>query len=454
MDTFAAIPNLTGDGLPGLAVTTTAAAPGRPLAGVVYVLFSTSRSGTVSLGDPTLHGFKILGARSYDEAGFHITAAGDVNGDGRGDILLTAPRNGFTCASTESGPCGHAPHYAYVLYGKADEQTVDLAHLRRSQGFSIKGVPSGGPASDIAGLGRLDGGRYGAIAVTGSRYAYVVYGGHDPANVDLAHLGSRGFRITTGGRGASGPAVAATGDVNGDGRPDLLLYVQHLTSIRHAGVFVLFGAHYTRTITLSRLGGRGLAIPGGDVGAGVGDVNGDHLADLLVDRAGAGVHEYDIVYGSAHLHRIGLSTLGRHGRRILYGPVPAGYVQQLNVLAGLGDLNGDRRADVGISTETFRHGGAESQGTVSVVFGSRRSSSLSLANLGTAGYQLSTAATPPTCSLATGGNELGFTLGAVGDFSGGGRPEFAITALGLGPVPGGPCALHQGEVLVEALPAG
>ncbi len=218
VDTFAAIPNLTGDGRPALAVSTAGEGFGRPLAGVVYVLFGTSRTGTVSLGDPTLRGFKIVGAQAYDEAGFHITAAGDVNHDGRGDILLTAPRNGFTCASVGDGPCGNAPRDAYVIYGKADEGTVDLAHLRRSQGFVIKGL--GGGRGDIAGLGRFDGGRYGAIAVGGGHDAYVIYGGRDPANVDSrisAHAAFEsapavsGLRPRTSRRPATSPVMGGWG---------------------------------------------------------------------------------------------------------------------------------------------------------------------------------------------------------------------------------------------------
>ena len=447
---FAAIPNLTGDGRPGLAISTSNDALGRPVAGVVHVLFDTSRTGTVSLADPTLHGFEIFGARPYDNAGFNITSAGDVNGDGRGDILLTAPRNGIECAGADTGPCGNAPHYAYVVYGKADEDPVDLAHLRRSQGFMIKGVAAGGL---IAGLGRFAGARYGAIAVQG-RVSYVIYGGRDPSNVDLAHLGSRGFRITAGGPGAGPPGVASAGDVNGDGRPDLLLYKGFIRSAHDQGVFVLFGRRYSRTVSVYHLGRNGFAIRGADIGVGVGDVNGDRRGDLLVRRAGVGLN-YDVVYGSTASRVVDLAALGSRGFGLRYGPVPAGLTVQLNVLAGLGDLNGDGRADFGIATETYPGGNGPFQGMDSVVYGSRRSSTLSLQELGAAGYQLTTAVPPATCPATPGGNELGHELTALGNFSGDGQPEFAVGAHGLGPVPPGAstCSLPEGEVLIETAPS-
>lgn len=451
---IAAVPDLTGDGRPSLVIGAPyASVPGRPVAGEVFVVFPTSRTGTVSLQDPTLHGFRIIGAHPYDTAGLNVTAAGDVNGDGRGDILLTAPRQGFECASAGPNPCGNAPHYAYVIYGKSDEGTIDLAHLRPSQGFAIRGVPGG---AGIAGLGRFDGSRYGAIAVDGQRYAYVIYGGRHPSNVNLAHLGSRGFRITAGGPDAGPLGVAAAGDYNGDGRPDLLLFKgpTGIRSLRQEGLFVLFGHHYTGTVSAYRMGSRGVAVRGGGYGVGVGDVNGDGRADLLVERYGVGPEELDLIYGSRASGTLDISAPGAVGRRIFYGPAPSGQFLQLNAIAGLGDLNGDGLADLGIATETFPHGGVGPyQGTVSVVYGARHGGSLSLQSLGTAGYRLSTAVPPVSCPVAPSGNELGFGMTALGDFGGGAQEEFAVSALGLGP-PADPtqCSLPGGEVLVETAP--
>ena len=452
---IAGVPNLTGDGRPALVIGAPYdGVPGRPLAGVVYVLFDTPRTGTVSLGDPALHGFRIIGAKAYDSAGFDVASAGDVNGDGRGDILLTAPREGFECASAGSGPCGNAPRNAYVIYGKADEGTIDLAHLRRSQGFVIKGAEGGGLHGGIAGLGRFDGSRYGAIAVDSSRYTYVIYGGRNPANVDLAHVGSRGFRITAGGPEAGPLGVAAAGDVNGDGRTDLLLYKGPLASQPFA--FVLFGCHYSGSLSAYHLGTRGFEIRGAGSGVGVGDVTGDHRADLLLERAGIQGREHeelDLVYGSASSRPVDLASLGSRGARIYYGPAPSGRTLQLNTLAGLGDLNRDGRADFGVSTETYPHGALTVQSTVSVVFGSRLTGSLSLQNLGSAGYQLTAAEPSTSCPMVPAGAELGRGLTALGDFSGTRQPEFALTAAGLGPPGDGPCSPPGGEVLIETAPS-
>ena len=57
---------------------------------MVYVLFDTAASGTMSLDDPLSTGFRIIGGPHY-RAGTQVAATGDVNGDGRGGLLLDAP---------------------------------------------------------------------------------------------------------------------------------------------------------------------------------------------------------------------------------------------------------------------------------------------------------------------------------------------------------------------------
>ncbi len=469
---IASVPNLTGDRHPALAISSPyESLPGRPRAGVVYVVFDTPRTGTVAIDDPGLHGFRIVGGPYYD-AGLAVASAGDVDGDGRGDILLSAPRHGVTCRTPMSGPCGYrAPAVAFVIYGKASEGTVDLAHLKRSQGFEIKGIPggSGTGAGTLAGLGDFAGDGFSAIAVRGMQDTasglnyregvYVIYGGRHPSDVDLQDLGTRGFRIDTQ---SGGSALAAVGDVNGDGRGDLMLAAGDPS---HYEDFVLFGRHYQGTISPGRAGASGFAIMGlhgyGFSFAGVGDVNGDHRADMLAVRNAIGSAvgaEVDVVYGSRSTAAVSLNRLGTRGFRILTGPAPPGSDLQLWGFTGLGDLNEDERADFAVSSETWpmSSGGDFLQGTVSVIYGAQYDGPLSLANLATsAGYQL-TGPLPTANSGTPGplGNELGVSVAALNGFDENSRPLFAVGAPGLG-LPGtwptGPTPF--GEVLIEAPPS-
>src|SRR4051794_3542549 len=117
--------------------------------GVVHVVLDTAGSGTVSLDDPSLRQFEIRGGRVF-RAGTAVADAGDVNGDGRDDVLLTAPRaNGYK-----------VPGRAYVVYGKDDIAPIDLTALAPTQGLLIDRVVPGSPNGtplDVAGAGDVDG---------------------------------------------------------------------------------------------------------------------------------------------------------------------------------------------------------------------------------------------------------------------------------------------------------
>ena len=465
----AAVPNLTGDDRPSLVITAPYAnLPGRPQAGLVHIVFPTSRTGTVSIDDPALRGFRIIGGPYY-HAGVAVAAAGDVNGDGRGDLLLTAPRHGVRCTSPTDGPCGYkSPGTAFVIYGKSDQTEVDLSHLTGAQGFAIKGVPgvASGGGSGLAGLGNFTGDGFSAVAVPGSAYtrdglhyrsgAYVIYGGRHLGTVDLQDIGSRGFRIVTpGSAGSVEQVLAAAGDVNGDRRADLLV-----NQPPHAAV--LFGGRYRGTISPARLGRRGFAITGlaGEPMAGVGDLNGDRRSDLLIVRSeiapgGLPPAEVDVVYGSSSTRTVRLARLGSRGVRLRPGQVASGHWMQLGPVAALGDLNGDGRADLGITATTYPdRASGPNQGTVSVVYGAPFAGPLSLGDLGSAGYQMTATVPPPTCGTLASGNLLGSALTALSGFSSRRAAEFAIGAPGLGPAGEAPCSvLAVGEVLIEAPPA-
>ena len=84
-------------------------------------------------------GFRIDGAADGDRAGYSV-ATGDVNGDGRRDFVLgaigTRCRNGANPLT-----CQDDAGAAYVVFGKADQGNVDLASLG-SDGFRMNGESS------------------------------------------------------------------------------------------------------------------------------------------------------------------------------------------------------------------------------------------------------------------------------------------------------------------------
>src|SRR4051794_33317267 len=297
--------------------------------GVVHVVLDTSGSGTVSLDDPSLRQFEIRGGRVF-RAGTAVADAGDVNGDGRDDILLTAPRaNGYK-----------VPGRAYVVYGKDDTTAVDLATLTKAQGFLIDKVVPGSPNAtpfDVAGAGDVDSdGRDDIVLAKASGDAVLVY------------ASGRRLTIDTGGLGP--PTVADAGDVNHDGRPDLALGV---ASFRPPGqrfpvnsAFIVFGKKRDGTMHLTKLGDRGFRIAGlvpqriyRPAIAAAGDVNRDDRDDVvLVADPGGTVGRRPraaIVYGSRKNDTVDASKSGHRAIRVL-GDTAKNRVSLLTAVAGLG----------------------------------------------------------------------------------------------------------------------
>jgi hypothetical protein len=65
--------------------------------------------------------------------GLNVADAGDVNGDGRDDILVGAPY---------AGSAGN-PGAAFVVYGKSTSSTIDLSQtVTSSAGFEVVGSGS------------------------------------------------------------------------------------------------------------------------------------------------------------------------------------------------------------------------------------------------------------------------------------------------------------------------
>src|SRR5206468_1350420 len=114
---------------------------------------------------------------------------------------------------------------------------------------------------------------------------------------------SRGFRIDSPDEGAQlGHAVAGAGDVNGDGLADVIVGAPEAPGagntappgfLRSGAAYVVFGKRDSQPVNLEALGSGGLAIRGtqqiervGESVAGLGDVNGDGIADIAVAAPG------------------------------------------------------------------------------------------------------------------------------------------------------------------------
>jgi hypothetical protein len=199
-------------------------------AGAAYVVFGKSGTDQVDLAAVAAGegGFKIQGETAFDLAGWSVSAAGDVNGDGVDDLIVGATDN-------DSG--GGLAGAAYVVFGKSGTDLVDLdAVAAGNGGFKIQGENSNDSAGfSVSAAGDVNGdglddlivGRYGNDSGgDNAGAAYVVFGksGTDLVDLDAVAAGEGGFKIQGEAAGdRAGRSVSAAGDVDGDGVDDLIV---------------------------------------------------------------------------------------------------------------------------------------------------------------------------------------------------------------------------------------
>lgn len=276
-----AVGDMDGDGIGDLVMGSYGHASSGPNTGKVYIVPGSSMAigGERTVGE---NEYMYLGEAEEDAAGHAVRAAYDVDGDGLQDVVVGARINGTGALEGGKG---------YVLLGASLGTPGEVRSLADAD-FAYYGSAEGGWLGyQAAGAGDVDGDgladiMFGAHTSDYDRgRVYLIYGsslGPSLQSADVADVIFQGQNWSD----HAGRTIAPAGEVDGDGRADLLIGARNagdrlgyaylvLGKSVSGGVFDLADADM-RFIGEERLDEAGYTV------SSAGDVNGDGLDDVLL----------------------------------------------------------------------------------------------------------------------------------------------------------------------------
>ena len=330
--------------------------------------------------------------------GFSVATAGDANGDGYSDVIVGA--NLYDNGQTDEGRASLFLGSSGGVSGSASwtaESDQASAHFGRA--VATAGDVNGDGYSDaIVGAWNYDNGQ------TDEGRAYIYHG-----VTGSVGLGTSSAWTTESNQASAkyGISVATAGDVNGDGYADVVvgasLYDNGESDEGRAFVYLGSGSGASTTPVWSAESDQASALFGACV-APAGDVNGDGFGDLIV-----GAQSYD-------------DGQTDEGAAFVYGGSASGVASSPGwtitstayAVASAGDVDGNGYADVIVGNPGYSNG-QSSEGRAYVYLGSATGLSTSAAW---------------AVESNTAGAQFGSTVGTVGDVNGDGYSDVLVTAPG------------------------
>jgi hypothetical protein len=369
--------DINGDGFQDLVVASSGASPlGRPEVGEIEIFWGgMTYPDSVDLAIPDLAISRIVGTGPYIGDTLAMVV-GDFDGDTYDDIAI---------GQTQKPPFLNADGVVTIVYGTAD--FPDVFDLASSSHRLTRLVPA--PASDgwfgyCLAAGDFDGDAMDDLLISqpapsGGCHVYVVYGDPDlPAAASVASDADWFTRIRAKSVMESLGAGIAAGDINGDGRSDLVLGSSGYTVPPGGKVTLVFGRSDRPALIdlATALPGVTVVLPDAGfmmyIGWAVasGDVNGDALDDVVLSDPNAsppGCQECGavfVIFGS----EVFPPTVHLGNPEVTVSMLPGGkdyFDYGFSVFAA--DFTGDGYAEVVVGNAHRYEGGANE---VIVVYGS------------------------------------------------------------------------------------
>lgn len=406
--------DLNGDGFSDVLASTDVASYGQNLEGAVFVYLG----GTGANGVTNAFAHRLEADQANAQFGSSIAAAGDIDGDGFDDVLVSSHLFDLNCV----GNCNNGGVFVYRGGGPDPARPLfqgvgTVTKPTASQVFNSDGY-SQSTGFSVAGAGDVNGDGYSDIIVGDWRDNI---GGPAFEGVAFVFHGSASGIVTVPattiqnnvGDSWLGRCVSSAGDVNGDGYADIIVGASQF----RPGVNQLEGAAQLH------LGGPAGISPGyfiryrgtfvgeqyGNAVAVAGDINGDGFSDLIIGAYR--VSRVEVVLGGSYL-------INPAAPANITAPNPTTTFSGLpNAAAGTsvahaGDVNGDGFSDVLVGAPGASNGQAN-EGLAHLYYGSATG----------------LAATPDvTLEVNVANGAFGSSVATAGDVNGDGYADVLIGA--------------------------
>ncbi len=297
-----------------------------------------------------------IGKNKGDWAGYSVSGAGDVNGDGLDDFLIGAPNsdvNGMNNSGQVYLFLGKAGGWGHNVSVESADGSFHGEHPHDEAGWAVSGV--GDVNADgyddflIGAPANKDGGMSGSYA---AGKTYLIFGKPSgwALGLNLSYADASFFGVDS--QEQSGRAVGGGGDINGDGINDLVIGA-HWGYGGWGRVYIVFGktSGWAKNTDLGPLSSIVAEMVSSDFGIQVdipGDVNGDGIDDLLVGAGQTGKSFYGagaayVIFGKTGTWGCNVSVTTLSGASYM-GEAKNDYAG--SAAQGAGDVNGDGFADL------------------------------------------------------------------------------------------------------------